>query len=98
MRARRETLSSWEELKKELWDQFLPGDASWVARVTLREFSQTSTVREYVKEFTSLMLDISDMSKEDKLFHFIFGLELWAQMELYRPSAVDLPTAIVMDY
>ncbi|KAL0292424.1 UNVERIFIED_CONTAM: hypothetical protein Sradi_6989500 [Sesamum radiatum] len=29
--------------------------------------------RDYVKEFSSLMLDIRDMSEEDKLFNFLLG-------------------------
>lgn len=93
-RVGRKTFSSWEELKKELRDQFLPCNTAWVARVALKALRQTGTVREYVKEFTSLMLDITDMSKEDQLFNFLSGLEPWAQTELQRQGVKDLPTAI----
>lgn len=41
-------------------------------------------MHEYVKEFSSLMLDIMNMFEEDKLFNFMSGLELWAQVELRR--------------
>ena len=34
------------------------------------------TMREYVKEFNSLMLDIKNMSEEDKLFNFVSRLQV----------------------
>ena len=40
------------------------------------------------------MLDIHGMSVEDKLFNFISGLKLWAQMELRRHGVTNLPTAM----
>ena len=52
-------------------------------------------MRDYVKEFSPLMLDIKNMSKEDKLFNFTFRLQGWAQMELQRQGVRDLPTAMV---
>ena len=39
---------------------------------------------DYVKEFSSLMLDIKNMSEEDKSFNFFYGLQAWAQTELRR--------------
>ncbi|KAK4405068.1 hypothetical protein Sango_0513300 [Sesamum angolense] len=47
-----------EVLKKELKDQFLPCNTSWIAREFLRNFKHTGTVCEFVKEFRSLMLDV----------------------------------------
>ena len=32
---------------------------------------QTSSVKDYVKEFNSLILDFKDMSEVDKLFNFM---------------------------
>ena len=48
------------------------------------------TVWDYVKEFSSLMLDIKNMSQEDKLFNFVSGLQAWAQTELRRQGVKDL--------
>ena len=92
--ASRRKIDSWEALKKELKDQFLPTNTAWVARDALKKLRQTGTVREYVKTFSSLMLDIKNMSKEDKLFNFMSGLQPWAQMELKRQAVRDLPTAM----
>ena len=40
------------------------------------------TVHEYVKKFLRLMLDIKDLSEEDKLFYFLERLKPWARTEL----------------
>ncbi|KAK4381475.1 hypothetical protein Sango_2964300 [Sesamum angolense] len=90
--ANRERIETWEVLKKELKDQFLPCNTSWLARESLRNLKHTGTVREFVKEFSSLMLDVRDMSEEDKLFNFMAGLKPWAQTELRRQGVKDLPT------
>ncbi|RVW40269.1 hypothetical protein CK203_082804 [Vitis vinifera] len=40
------------------------------------------------------MLDIKNMSEEDKLFNFMSGLQGWAQTELRRQGVRDLPAAM----
>ena len=72
--AGRRKIDSWEALKKELKDQFLPTNTAWVAIDSLKKLKQIGTVRKYVKTSSSLMLDIMNMSKGDKLFNFISGL------------------------
>ena len=37
---------SWEALKKELKDKFLPTNTAWVVRDSLKKLKQTGTVRE----------------------------------------------------
>ena len=51
-------------------------------------------VRDYVKEFSSLMLDVKNMSEDDKLFNFFSGLQPLAQAELRRQNVKNLPTVI----
>ena len=45
----------WETLKKERKDQFLPTNTSWMARESLKKLKETGSIRDYVKEFSSLM-------------------------------------------
>ncbi|KAL0320178.1 UNVERIFIED_CONTAM: hypothetical protein Sradi_5279300 [Sesamum radiatum] len=92
--ANREKVETWEVLKKELKEQFLPCNTSWVARESLRNLRHTGTVREFVKEFSSLLLDVRDMSEEGKLFNFMVGLQPWVKIELRRQGVKDLPSAI----
>lgn len=61
-----------------------------MARESLRKLKRTGTVREYVKESSSLMLDIHHMSEEDKLFNFILGQLLLVHVEIRRQGAKDL--------
>ena len=81
-------------LKKELKDQFLSSNTTWVARDFLKKLKQNGIVREYVKTFSSLMLDIKNMSKEDKLFNFMSSLQPWAQLELKKQVVCHLPATI----
>ncbi|KAH0719570.1 hypothetical protein KY290_012886 [Solanum tuberosum] len=54
-------------------DQFLPSNTSWLARDKLKRLWQNVSMRDYIKEFTFVMLDIQNMSDEDKLHSFISG-------------------------
>ena len=92
--AGRPKIEYWERLKKELKEQFLPNNTSWLARDDLKKLKQDKSVRDYVKDFSSLILDIENMSEEDKLFNFMPGLQPWAQVELRRQNVKDLPSAI----
>lgn len=62
----------------------------------LEELKHTSSVKDYIKKFSSLMLDIKNMVDEDKLFNFISGLQPWAQTELQRKAMRDIPTTIAV--
>ncbi|KAL6321338.1 hypothetical protein AAG906_016393 [Vitis piasezkii] len=68
----------------------LTGDAKlwWRTRMEddadVEKARHIGSVRDYIKEFSSLMLDIKNMSEEDKLFNFMSGLQGWAQTELRR--------------
>ncbi|KAL2225103.1 UNVERIFIED_CONTAM: hypothetical protein Sindi_2979900, partial [Sesamum indicum] len=61
----------------------------------LRKLEHTGSVREYVKAFSALMLNIRDMSEADKLFTFMEGLKQWARNELQRQRVTDLSSAII---
>ena len=87
-------IERWEILKKELKDQFLPTNTAWMARESLKKLKQTGSIRDYVTDFSSLILDIKDMSEVDKLFNFMSGLQGWAQTEQKRQGVQDLPSAM----
>ena len=65
-----------------------------MAREALKRLRHIGSVKDYVKEFSSLMLDIKNMSEEGKLFNFMSGLQGWAQTELRRQGVRDLPVAM----
>ena len=94
LEAGRPQVSEWETLKRELKDQFLPTNVGWLAIESLKGLKHIDSVRDYVKEFSSLMLNIRNMSEEDKLFNFVSGLQGWAQTELRRQGVRDLTAAM----
>lgn len=81
-------------LKRELKSHFLTGNVKWLAREGLKKLKHIGLVRDYVREFSLLMLDIMNMLDEDKLFNFISGLQSWVKKELRRQAMRDLPAAI----
>ena len=72
----RPQITIWETLKRELKEQFLPTNSVWLARESLKRLKHMGSMREYVKEFSSIMLDIRNMSNENKLFNFNSGLQV----------------------
>ena len=54
------------------------------------------SVCDYINDFTTLMLEISDMSDKDSLFYFQDGLKDWAKTELDRCGVQTLDDAITI--
>ncbi|KAA0046931.1 uncharacterized protein E5676_scaffold298G00320 [Cucumis melo var. makuwa] len=93
MQERRCTIDTWDALKRELRSQFFPENVEILTRRKLRELKHTYSIREYVKHFMGLMLDIRDMSEKDKVFCFVEGLKPWAKTKLYEQRVQDLTSA-----
>nr|GEW25571.1 hypothetical protein [Tanacetum cinerariifolium] len=93
-----------------LWEieQYLEGvnvvdDASKIKMATrylkdtasrLHKLKQSRMIREYGKEFTTLVLEILELSDQEYLFYFFDGLQGWAKTELEQRGIQDLFTAI----
>ncbi|GJV60096.1 putative retrotransposon gag domain, aspartic peptidase domain protein [Tanacetum coccineum] len=83
------------QVRKEFGDeQFYPKNTKNEAKSRLRKLKQSGTIREYVKEFTTLVLEIPELSDQDSLFYFLTGLQGWAKTELERQGAQDLSMTI----
>ena len=89
-------IATWEDFKRELKRQFFPENVVYEARKKLRELKHKSTISDYVKEFTTLTLQIPNLASEDALFFFIDGLQPWAKQELQRRNVKDVDEAIVV--
>ncbi|KAK3184779.1 hypothetical protein Dsin_032065 [Dipteronia sinensis] len=55
---------------------------------------QSGCIHNYIKEFSTLILEIEDMFDKDKLFFFIDGLKEWARVNQERRNVQDLDAAI----
>jgi len=78
------SINTWEEFKVDLKRQFYPENAEDEAQGKLRRLTQKGSIREYVKEFLELLLEMPDMGEKDSLFSFMDGLAGWVKMELQR--------------
>lgn len=87
-------IETWENFKTELRKHFLPHNADTEARAKLRRLRQSGTISDYIKEFTTVMLEIEDLTDRDALFYFKDGLREWAQIELDRRNVQSLDDAI----
>uniref|UniRef100_A0A0D3C9D7 Retrotransposon gag domain-containing protein n=1 Tax=Brassica oleracea var. oleracea TaxID=109376 RepID=A0A0D3C9D7_BRAOL len=85
-----------DNLNKELKRQFYPENVVYEARKKLRELRQRGSIRDYVKEFTTLMLQIPNMTAEDLVFYFTDGLQSWAKQELQRRGVKTVDEAIAV--
>ncbi|RVW16967.1 hypothetical protein CK203_070736 [Vitis vinifera] len=83
-------------LQEEIKRQFYPEDVAYLARKNMRRLKHTGSIRDYVKEFSSLMLEIPNMTKEELLFNFMDNLQGWAEQELRRRGVQDLATAMAV--
>jgi hypothetical protein len=52
LNARRPTIETWDRLKQELKEQFLPNNMSWLAREDLKKLKQDKLMKDYVKDFS----------------------------------------------
>ncbi|KAE8653146.1 hypothetical protein Csa_019871, partial [Cucumis sativus] len=80
-------IQTWEQFKAELRKHFVPHNAEMESRAKLRSLRHTGNILDYVKEFTTIMLEISDLPEKEALFQFRDGLKDWAKVELDRRNA-----------
>ena len=90
------TIETWEDFKREIKRQFYPKDVAYLARKNMRCLKHTCSIQDYVKEFSSLMLEIPNMTEEELLFNFMDSLQGWAEQELRHRGVQDLATAMAI--
>ena len=69
---------------------------TYIARKNMKCLRHTGSICEYVKEFSTLMLEIPNMSEEELLFNFMDNLQNWAEQELRRCGVQDLATTMAV--
>ncbi|KAF5806142.1 putative transcription factor interactor and regulator CCHC(Zn) family [Helianthus annuus] len=88
------TINTWADFVKEIKKQFYPENAEHDAKIRLRNLRQKGSIKDYINEFTTLVLEIPDLSPKDALIYFVDGLQQWAKTELERRNVQDLSSAI----
>ena len=69
------TIDTWDAFKQEIKRQFYPEDVAYLARKNMKHLKHTSSIREYAKEFSTLILEIPNMYEKELLFNFIDNLQ-----------------------
>ena len=62
----------------------------------MKRLKHTGSIHEYVKEFSTLMLEIPNMAEEELLFNFMYNLQSWAEQEMRRRGVQDLAMAMAV--
>ncbi|RVW28779.1 hypothetical protein CK203_089257 [Vitis vinifera] len=69
------TIDMWDAFKREIKRQFYLEDVAYLARKNMKCLKHTGLIREFVKEFFMLMLEIPNMFEEELLFNFLDNLQ-----------------------
>ena len=88
------TIEMWEDFKRKIKRQFYPKDVAYLDRKNMKRLKHIGSIRDYVKEFSSLMLEIPNITEEESLFNFMDNLQGWAEQELRRRGIQDLAIAM----
>ena len=73
------TIDTWADFKREIKKQFYPEDVEYLARKKIKYLKHTGSIRDYVKEFSSLKLEAPGMNEKTLLFEFMDNLQGWAK-------------------
>ncbi|KAK3032748.1 hypothetical protein RJ639_036932 [Escallonia herrerae] len=85
-------VKTWEKFKRELQRQFYLDSVDDKPSTAEAEGS----IHEYVKEYSTLMLEIPELSERQRLCFFIDGSHQWFATELLRREPHDLAFAMVI--
>ncbi|KAK3022577.1 hypothetical protein RJ639_047555 [Escallonia herrerae] len=89
-------INRWEEFKRELKRQFYSKSVEDLATINLRRLKQKGSIRECVKEYSTLMPEIPKMSERQRFCFFINGLQQWIDTKLRRRKPHDLALAMAI--
>ncbi|KAE8689123.1 hypothetical protein F3Y22_tig00110943pilonHSYRG00133 [Hibiscus syriacus] len=63
-------------------------------RAKLKQLRHDRSILEYVKNFTEIKMQISDLGESEGYFAFMDGLQRWANMEIQRRGVTELSKAL----
>lgn len=90
------TINTFVEFKQEIRKYFTLNNAEkeeWAHICLLKEMC---SIHNYIKEFTTLMLEITNMSDKNSLFYFQDVLKDWVKAELDQRGVQYLNDTIVV--
>jgi hypothetical protein len=88
---------TWEFFKERIESEFIPKNSDYISRCKLRDLVNASNenLRQYVRAYSELMLEIWHMHELDRVCHFVMGLPTWANRKLEENWPASLTEAIM---
>jgi hypothetical protein len=88
---------TWEFFKERIELEFIPKNSDYISRCKLRDLVNASNdnLRQYVRAYSELMLEIRHMHELDQVCHFVMGLPTWAKRKLEENWPASLIEAIM---
>ncbi len=75
---------TWEFFKECIEAKFVPRNSDYISRCKLRNLvnATNDNLRQYVRVYSKLMLEIQHMRELDCVCQFVMGLPTWAKHKL----------------
>jgi len=75
---------TWEFFKHCIEAEFIPRNSDYISRSKLRDLvnATNENLRQYVRAYSELMLEVRHMHKMDRVCEFVMGLPTWAKRKL----------------
>jgi hypothetical protein len=87
---------TWEFFKDRIEAEFIPKNSDYISRCKLRDLVNTTNenLRQYVRAYSELMLEVRHMHEMDRVCQFVMGLPTWAKRKLEENWPASLSEAI----
>jgi hypothetical protein len=88
---------TWEFFTEWVESKFVPRNSDYISRCELRDLVNVTNdnLRQYVKAYSKLMLEIRHMHELDRMCQFVMGLPIWAKCKLEENWPSSLSQAIM---
>jgi hypothetical protein len=88
---------TWEFFKEHIESKFIPKNSNYISRCKLRDLvnANNDNLRQYVRAYSELMLEIRHMHDLDRVCHFVMRLPTWAKGKLEKNWLTSLTEAIM---
>jgi hypothetical protein len=87
---------TWEFFKDRIEAEFIPRNSDYISRCKLRDLvnATNENLRQYVRAYSELMLEVRHMHEMDRVCQFVMGLPTWAKQKLEESWPASLSEAI----
>jgi hypothetical protein len=77
---------TWEFFKERVKAEFVPRNFDYISRCKLRDLvnATNDNLRQYVRAYSKLMLEIWHMHELDRVCQFVMGFPTWAKRSLKK--------------